>query len=133
MEEKFADKGAKSVYSGVDRSAFTPGGVALTNEARNMMNSTGTQFDDGLFDVGLEKSVFGIYSVAGITLMAGISMYAYGKTAVKALEDLKNQFYPSSVEYSTIERAKILRPAVFTRSESKQSFGDFRTAKRIIR
>ena len=71
VKEDLKDKTAYSVYSGVIRSAFEPGGVALTNEARNMQSATGQSFDDGLFGVGIEAKNL-------ITLGTGLFLTAGG-------------------------------------------------------
>ena len=48
MQEKLKDYKQRSVYTGILRSAFSGGGVALTNEARNMQAATGSSFDNGI-------------------------------------------------------------------------------------
>ena len=76
VKEDLKDKTPYSIYSGVIRSAFEPGGVALTNEARNKMSATGQSFDDGIFGVGIKARNL-------VTLGAGLFLTAGGFVAAR--------------------------------------------------
>ena len=70
----------RSVFVCVDRSMFTPDGIAVTNEARNTQSSTGMNFDNSLLGVGLDwKAAAGVGATA-LFISVGAGLWAHGNT-----------------------------------------------------
>ncbi len=83
VKEKTKSVKPNSVYAGILRSAFQPGGVALTNEARNMQAATGTSFDDGLFGMGIDYKPMVGFGTSLLLLVGGTVTKNIGLCAIQ--------------------------------------------------
>ena len=86
----------ESVYLGIDRSAFSPGGIALTSDARKLRSSTGSSYANELFGINASYIQYAGYATSGVLLAAGVSslIYGFGKTKIQTsgLLELSNEF-----------------------------------------
>jgi hypothetical protein len=95
----------RSVYEGIDRSMFEPGGVALTSEARQLQSATGSNYSNRIFG---EYSTY--FEVAGfvtgvIILTAGICSLSHANALVKAGTNASNSFNVTISDLATKEDA----------------------------
>ena len=114
VKEETKDLEVSSAYSGIIRSAFEPGGVAITNEARNMQAATGQSFDDGLFGVGLDyKPIVGgvltvtTFIIGGLALSKGNAILNTTVTVGDTAKQLWAQ--RNAVHGRIIEKAEVVR------------------------
>ena len=117
---KKANAGAHkcSVYSGILREAFEPGGVALTSEARNYQSATGNTIDEGLFSSGLSVSPFIGIGTGILFVIGGVAAYKYGSGVVSTQINAQNRInelvndYKFNVDPKLHEKAKAAREAL---------------------
>ena len=104
-KKKLKDQQPISIYTGILRSAFDPQGVAVTNEARNLLSSTGQSFDDGIFGIGIKNEHLAAFGV-GLTLAAGGAILALvGSGAVETTMSLCDRYLYLTSETSRLNMA----------------------------
>ena len=77
FKKKLKDDVAVSIYDGVDRSIFKPGGIALTSKARQYKEATGSDFVNQLLGHGLNY-------IPAVTLGASLVLLSVGIPMIKA-------------------------------------------------
>ena len=87
----------ESVYAGIDRTAFQPGGIALTSQARAIQSATGSSYATKILGVSARTLEYVGAASTLIVLAAGICSFKYGNTQI-VVKELKYREIASDPE-----------------------------------
>ena len=109
----------ESVYSGIDRTVFQPGGIALTSQARDIQSATGSSYSSQLF--GVNTTVIEIVGAASslIVLAAGICSFSYGNAKIV----IEKQKVVKEICEISLNDSKYLRKLADNMKKSEESVG----------
>ena len=89
-DELLKDSVPESIYLGVDRSIFQPGGIALTSQARKLQSATGSNYSNQIFGVNATAVQVVGYVSAAVLVGAGVFAFRSAGSLKKEINQISN-------------------------------------------
>ena len=109
----------ESVYSGIDRTVFQPGGIALTSQARDIQSATGSSYSSQLFGVNTTAIEIAGAASSLIVLAAGICSFSYGNAVITT----ENRKVVKEIFEVSLNDDKLLKRVADNMKKSEESVG----------